>query len=81
MKVRVLFFASFREGAGIQEETVELEAGSGLQDLKKLLKSRHPGIENLWDIAVFSVNRAYADPGQELIEGDEVAIFPPISGG
>ena len=30
---------------------------------------------------LYAVNRAYAEPGQALADGDEVALIPPVSGG
>jgi molybdopterin converting factor small subunit len=33
------------------------------------------------DAALFSINLAHADPEEEVRDGDEVGLFPPVSGG
>jgi molybdopterin synthase catalytic subunit len=81
MKVTVLFFAFFRELVGTNEVEMDLGDGATLQELKVTLGNRFSELGDQWDVAVFSVNREYAKPDQVLGEGDEVAVFPPISGG
>ena len=81
MKLRILYFATMRDLAGMREETVSLSDGLKVKDLKSLLGEKHPELLRAFNSAIFAVNREFAFDDQPLKEGDEVAIFPPVSGG
>ena len=81
VKIKVLYFALFREETGISEEIIELQEGAKLQLLEDHLTRLHPSLANLQFSAIYSVNRKYVKTDLILKEGDEVALFPPISGG
>jgi molybdopterin synthase sulfur carrier subunit len=83
MSIRILYFAALREALGQAEEVLELSAPLTLGQLRQTLADR-PG-----DWAVLgtmknlkaAVNQAMAGPGTPLKDGDEVAFFPPVTGG
>lgn len=81
MRVRVLYFASFRDAAGRGEETREVPSGSRVADLWAALSSEIPHLRRFPAAPPVAVNRAYVLPGTALAEGDEVAFLPPIAGG
>ena len=87
MKVRVKYFARFRELAGASEEIVELPDGAKIKDLIEIIKERHPKFrdevfEQSEDADVnVSRNGSYVSFDEELKDGDVVALFPPASGG
>ena len=81
MTLRILYFATIRDLAGMREETVSLPEGSRVKDLKSRLGSDHPELIKVFSSAIFAVNREFAFDDHLLEEGDEVAIFPPVSGG
>ena len=76
MKVNVRLFAALRERAGSAKVEVELADGATVGDVWALLDlgDEPPGM-------LYAVNRAYADRGEVLSVGDEVAVIPPVSGG
>jgi sulfur-carrier protein len=83
--VTLLYFASLRESLGTSREQVALSAGaSTVSTLLDELRSRGtrwteafaPGKQ--WRVAV---NQQMADPATPLKAGDEVAFFPPVTGG
>lgn len=83
--MKLLYFAWLRARIGCAEEEVELPAGvrdvTGLLDW---LRSRGGGYaEALRDPSVVrvAVNQDYVGSEHPLREGDEVAIFPPVTGG
>lgn len=78
MRVRLRFFAVLREQMGTRAERT-LPAGATVGALWRELVAERP---SLGDVNVrFAVNQTYVDPGHRLADGDEVAFFPPVSGG
>ena len=80
MKVRVLFFASLRERLGCSSTERVLAPGSSAGALVAGLRADFPGLEGAGRFAI-AVNSEYADEGRLLVDGDEVALIPPVSGG
>jgi molybdopterin converting factor subunit 1 len=81
MQVRVLYFASLRDRAGVREEALSVPAESTVADLKQTLGERHRDLAPALDSALVSINREFALSEEPLSDGDEIAIFPPVSGG
>ena len=81
MKLRVKFFASYKEALGRDELDLELEDNSTVSDLIENLRNDHPKLGNLLETLVVSVNLEYATYDTKLKAGDEVALLPPVSGG
>jgi molybdopterin converting factor subunit 1 len=80
MHVRALFFAAYREWAGVDSLETQLPAGATVADLVAEVR-RAPGLERLPQAPVVAVNEEYARLDHALAEGDEVAFLPPVSGG
>lgn len=79
--IRVLYFARLRELAGTGEEQLD-ETPATLAELIDLLQSRGGHWPVIFSGTVLmSVNQQMAQPQTELKAGDEVAFFPPVSGG
>jgi molybdopterin synthase sulfur carrier subunit len=85
MKVRVRFFASLREGLDREEELLELPAQvHDLAGLREHLRARGGPWHDLLDPARAvrgAVNQVMAADSTPLAAGDEVAFFPPVTGG
>lgn len=77
----VKLFASLREAAGRSEMEWELVDGATVETLVTHLRKTMPGLDKWADRFWLAVNRRYASPGTTLQDGDEVALFPPVSGG
>lgn len=81
-KITVLYFAKLGEDLGTSGETIELAEGADLKQLKNLLYSRG----NFWQIINQShincaVNQCIEKGNCPLYDKDEVAFFPPVTGG
>ncbi len=83
MKLNLLYFARLRETFGRAGETLEMPAGT-VADLLAALRLRGaPWSSELGGERAFrvAVNQDMATPDTALSDGDEVAIFPPVTGG
>lgn len=80
MTVPVLLFARYREMAGAASIEVEIAAGATIQDVWERVRARVPALR---DEArpLFSCDRVYARPDRALTGNEEIAVFPPVSGG
>ena len=78
----VRYFASVREALPVDEETV-VEACASVQDLLRLLRQRgEPWSTIFTDESLHvAVNWTLVAVDHPLQEADEVAIFPPVTGG
>jgi molybdopterin converting factor subunit 1 len=81
MRGTVRFFASVREAVGRSEMECELAEGATVETLLAHLGKSLPGLEEWSDRVWIAVNRRYASREAPLQDGDEVALFPPVSGG
>ncbi len=84
MKLKLLYFARLREQFATGSETIGLEAPGNVANLLALLRSRG----GAWAVELaegrpyrIAVNQDMAGPEGTLSEGDEVALFPPVTGG
>ncbi|MEM6917066.1 MAG: MoaD/ThiS family protein, partial [Verrucomicrobiota bacterium] len=78
----MLFFSLFRELAGADEFPATLpDSGARVTDLLALLGREHPALRDWEEKMLVAVNCEYADFEQELKDGDEVALMPPVQGG
>lgn len=81
MRVRLRFFAAPREVVGAAEVAFEAPEGSTVASLRKAVVARWPGLAAWEEHLLVSVNREFAHDDAHVAEGDEVAFFPPVSGG
>ncbi len=92
MKVKVRFFARFRELIG-NEITAEVAEGITLPDLVKQVAGKHrEGYDAIFDesgrfreFVILMRNARRVDTGdaagQIVTDGDDIAVFPPVAGG
>ena len=81
MKVRVLFFASYSDLVGQEEQEVTVAAPATVADLLRHLRAALPGADRLPDRPLVAVNHAHSGMDAALAEGDEIALLPPMAGG
>ena len=79
MKVEVKFFARYREIVGSEDVDLELDDGTTVVSLIARLVEKYPEFPS--DPHMAAVNAEYVEPDVILNDGDEVAFFPPFSGG
>ena len=82
--LRVLFFASLREQLGVAEQAIDVPVPATVGALVTQLRARGDTWSEVlaagkrWRVAV---NQDMATLETPLKSGDEIAIFPPVTGG
>jgi len=83
--IKILYFAWLRERTGTGEEDLVLPPDVGtVGELVALLRARGPGYDAAFAVPKLiraAVNQDFAAPDTPVAAGDEVAFFPPVTGG
>ncbi|HIF18543.1 MAG TPA: MoaD/ThiS family protein [Cycloclasticus sp.] len=77
MTIKVLYFASLRELLGCNEELISED---GLNTIGDVWQRVSDG-KNVTQQVLYSINQEYAQAESLVKAGDEVAFFPPVTGG
>jgi molybdopterin synthase catalytic subunit len=82
IRVRVLFFGAARDAAGCDEALVGMRSSTRAADAFEEILATYPDLRRFGRSLLFAINQEYAqDAEREIHEGDELAVFPPVSGG
>jgi molybdopterin synthase sulfur carrier subunit len=85
VKVKVLFFAALREQLGSSGEDIELPADvDSLAGLRSHLRARGGAFEKAFSdkaLVRMAVNQDMVPATARIKAGDEIAFFPPVTGG
>merc|ERR1712221_29232 len=83
VSVHVVFFAGARERCGVNSSSVSLSPSTDMGIILNELYKIYPDLAELHDGLILAHNHEYCTPGQPLtlVQGDEIAVIPPISGG
>jgi molybdopterin converting factor subunit 1 len=81
MRVEVILFARLREIVGRERVSIQRQEMLTVRDVWEGLQAQYPQIEGFGRSLLFSVNQEFAGFETQIREGDEIAIFPPVSGG
>ena len=81
--MKIKYFAWIRELTKNDEELLDSNEIQNLKELKKFLLTKYPDLKKHFDeeILRFAVNQEYILENIDLKEDDEIAVFPPVSGG
>lgn len=77
MAIRVRYFASLRERMGRAEDRLDAGRITTVEDVWREVSGETALPVN----TLMAVNMQYADSAQRVCDGDEVAFFPPVTGG
>ena len=81
MYVTVKFFATYRDLLGEENLLIEAEDGATVGDILEMLKERYPSLRDQGYMPLTACNLKHVSKRHALADGDELAIFPPVSGG
>jgi molybdopterin synthase sulfur carrier subunit len=77
MSIKVRYFASLKEKAGRSEDVLEPVENLTVREVWRLCLPNKPSPEN----TLVAINMNYAEWDSFVQDGDEVAFFPPVTGG
>ena len=85
MKIKLFYFAKVREVLGIDREEIDVESNiKTLAELVAFLKLRGSQWQSIFDMSSsyrMAVNQELVEANHIINANDEVAFFPPITGG
>ena len=81
MRLVVQLFARARDLAETERLSVELPAGANVAELRSAIVEQVPELASLLAVSAVAVNHDFATDKVVLLDSDEVAIIPPVSGG
>ena len=81
MDITVRLFATLRQQAGWKEKVFKVEPATTIAGLVEIVEQHEPILQLRGRTLYAAVNMEYAPTDRLLVEGDEVAFFPPVSGG
>ncbi len=81
MRIKVLFFGAARDAVGQSERELVLAGVTTSSQVVAKLIEQFPALGRFGNSLLFAVNQEYAREDREVKDGDELAVFPPVSGG
>jgi molybdopterin synthase catalytic subunit len=81
MELQIRLFATLKDRAGSDRITISLDEPATVQTMLAGLTAVHPNLAPILPTALIAVNKNFASLTTPITPGDEVALFPPVSGG
>ena len=81
MEITVHFYSYFKDLTGCARTTESLAPGATVGDLLGRVCARFPKLAAMPNSILVAVGVDYQPRGHALRAGDEVSLFPPVSGG
>lgn len=81
MEIEIRLFATLKDRAGRDRIQIHLEQPANVNSLRQAVAAAYPALATAVPTALVAVNKSYAEPTTPIQPGDEVALFPPVSGG
>ena len=81
--MKIKYFAWIKDITNVEEEDVDYNKFNTLNKVKDYLINKYPNLKKHNDkqILRFAVNQEYITENIDLNLNDEIAVFPPVSGG
>ena len=81
--MRIRYFAWIKDITKKDDEIIDINHPKTLEELKEYLENIYPELKKhfLQDVLRFAINQEYVSENLHLNTNDEIAIFPPVSGG
>ena len=81
--MKIKYFAWIKDITNVHEELINANEIKNLDHLKKYIISKYPDLKKHLEEGIlrFAVNQEYIVENIDLKKNDEIAVFPPVSGG
>lgn len=79
--IKLLFFATIRDRAGVKSLEIDIPADLTIQGLKDKLSADYPNLKQSMQSVLITINREYAFDEAVVPPNAEIGMFPPVSGG
>jgi molybdopterin synthase sulfur carrier subunit len=80
LKIRIKYYASFKEFTGKEEEQIEIDDEMSLSEIRDYVKGMYTKIGRQEQVLV-ALNGSFKPLETRVEEGDTLSFFPPVSGG
>jgi molybdopterin converting factor subunit 1 len=80
-RIKILFFATLRERAGVKSLEIDIPSGMTVEGFKEKLSIDYPNLKESMHAVLITVNREYAFEENVIPPNAEIGMFPPVSGG
>ena len=81
MIVDIRLFATMKDRVGQPRIQVEVDEPTTVKELLEAISQQFPTLDSSIETVLVAVNKAFAGEDTAVAAGDEVAMFPPVSGG
>jgi molybdopterin converting factor subunit 1 len=78
---KILFFATLRDKTGVRETTIEFPQGTNISAIKAMILEMYPNLSQNMESIIVAMNHEFAFDENVVLNGAEIAFFPPVSGG
>ena len=80
MKIKVTYYGQFKDITGVSEEEIETKDGVTVVELREQVREKYPRIASKREVLV-AINNTFTPLETVIRQDDNVAFFPPVSGG
>lgn len=81
MRVLVRLFARYAEVAGVEEMELQVPEGAAARDVVRELRQSLPSGHLIPEEPLAAIDREHASLDDQIREGQELALLPPLAGG
>ena len=82
--MKIIYFSWLKSITNVDFEEINNDSVNDINSLKKFLSNKYPKLKKFFlkkDLIRIAINLEYITKNNKLSHNDEIAIFPPVSGG
>ena len=81
MIIKIAFYSYFRDWTGCSDRNLDFPDSALVRDVIGEIYRLYPKLSEMDKSMLVAVGLEYGDRDQALVDGDELALFPPVQGG